>query len=227
MTAGADQIPFTAYDFFAYLSSGALVVAAVDALYGRQWLLDTELRPLLSLVLVLVAYITGQVVAQVSKPILEDGLVARVLRRPSENLMRTERPWGRWLLPLHYRPLVRENREQVRAQAISRGFHGTGEALFVHIFGTVKLRPGIQDRLDGFRNQYGFARNMCLAFLVVGVLLLVGPFDARPAPSRWWAAPAFAFAVAMLYRYLKFLRQYSYELFVTYAALPRDAGTTS
>lgn len=217
------RIPFSTYDFFAYLSSGSLVVAAVDVLYGRAWLLEPEIRPLLALVLLLLAYITGQVVAQLSAPILEKGLLHGVMRPPSENLMRTDEPWGRYLFPLFYKPLPEKNQVEVRTQMQARNFAGSGEELFIHIFGVVKRLEGMQDRLDGFRNQYGLARNMCFAFLVVTLLVLVGPLDdARDAPSRWWALVSCGFGVAMLYRYLKFFRQYSYELFVTYAGLPVD-----
>jgi hypothetical protein len=78
----------------------------------------------------------------------------------------------------------------------------------------------MQIPLDDFRNQYGFARNMSFAFLVAAMAIIVAHFyGAHPVRIRWAALTAFA-AVSLFYRYLKFLHQYSYELFLCYAELP-------
>jgi hypothetical protein len=60
------DIPFTAYDFFAYLSSGFVVI-------------DAELSLIEGLVWVVVAYVLGHVISAVSAPILEQRFAERML----------------------------------------------------------------------------------------------------------------------------------------------------
>jgi hypothetical protein len=212
-------VPFSAYDFFAYLASGSLIVATVDVLYGRQLLLTKEHPVALDVFLVLAAYVIGQVVAQLSATILEGFLVERVLLRPSYALMGKTRPGFRRLCPLYYNALRTETRERVILQAQKRGFAGSGEALFAHAFGVMKQDAPTMARLDQFRNLYGFARNMTFSLMVVALLIAIGPSDGRAAIPREWAWWCLGLAIVMLYRYLKFLRQYSYEILVTYAEL--------
>jgi hypothetical protein len=73
-------------------------------------------------------------------------------------------------------------------------------------------------RLDSFRNQYGFSRNLGFASIVVGIAILF----------RWWSnhdpnllkygTTSVVAGLLLLYRFLKFFRQYTYELFNSYAA---------
>jgi hypothetical protein len=218
-------VPFTAYDFFAYLASGALVVATVDVLHGKQWLLTKDHPLALDVFLILVAYVLGHVIAQLSSTLLESLLVERGLLRPSYTLMGKSRPGFRHLFRLYCRALRTETRERIIEQARARAFGGSGEALFLHAFGLVKVAPLTMARLDQFRNLYGFARNMALSLFVVALLIAIGPNDARPAIPAAWAWCCLGLGIVMLYRYLKFFRQYSYEIFVTYAELaPRAEG---
>jgi len=218
-------VPFTAYDFFAYLASGALVVATVDVLHGKQWLLTKDHPLALDVFLILVAYVLGHVIAQLSSTLIESLLVERGLLRPSYTLMGKSRPGFQHLFRLYCKALRTETRERIIEQARARAFAGSGEALFLHAFGLVKVEPLTMARLDQFRNLYGFARNMALSFFVVALLIAIGPNDARPAIPAAWAWCCLGLGIVMLYRYLKFFRQYSYEIFVTYAELaPRAEG---
>ncbi len=77
-----------------------------------------------------------------------------------------------------------------------------------------------QARLDIFLNQYGFARNMSFAFLVSAVAIVAEHiYGTHPVRLRWSLLATFA-AISLFYRYLKYFRQYSYELFLRYAELP-------
>jgi hypothetical protein len=218
-------VPFTAYDFFAYLASGALIVATVDVLHGRQWLFTKEHPIALDVFLILAAYVVGHIVAQLSSTILEGGLVSRGLLRPSQVLMGRTRPAFKHIFRLYCRPLAEETRERVIQQARSRGFAGAGEALFLHTWSVMKQDAPTMLRLDQFRNLYGFARNIALSLFVVALLIWIGPFDSRPGIPTGWAWCALALGLVMLFRYLKFFRQYSYEILVSYAELtPKPPG---
>lgn len=219
------RIPFTAYDFFAYLSSGGVLVAAVDFLYGYQWLLEEGLSAPTVLLLLFLSYLAGHVVAGASSPLLEQIFVGRLLKRPSLVLLR-ESSNGLLvrLFPGYYRPLPSSTRQRIAHQAASRGFTGEGEALFAHAYGIVTADPAAQARLDEFRNLYGFARNMALALLVVALLFVAGVEATPRSQTTQWAAVAAFLGVAMLYRYLKFFRQYSYQLLLAYAELEHPSS---
>lgn len=229
------SVPFTVYDFFGYLSSGSALVALVDYIFGYRWLLKEKLPPVQWVLLVMLAYVAGHPVAHVSSLVLESCSVGLVLGRPAEILLGRppkSRVLGR-LFRGYFRALPKETRDRVRAQATSRGFFGDGEALFLHALALVTKDVRSQNRLDEFRNLYGFARNMALTLMVTGMVLLVTSLSNSKRPLIPWAVFSVGLGVTMLYRYLKFYRQYCYQLFVTYAELgdletnPVALGATS
>lgn len=73
------------------------------------------------------------------------------------------------------------------------------------------------DRLNAFLNLYGFSRNVSMAALLIVPMLIVGALTGDVAPRLWAASGALVTAVAMFYRYLKFFRLYTVEVFVNYA----------
>ncbi len=220
------KIPFNVYDFFAYLFSGGAVLAAADSVYGGQWLLAEEVRPAVWLLLLAGAYVLGHVLASFSSWLFEQTLVGRLLGRPSRVLMGAG-PGRFWkaIFPLYTRPLPAATRERVRRQARARGLPDevSGDELFHHVFGVATRDDKLRARLDEFRNLYGFARNMALALLAVAAIAAHGLATGR-LPSYGWTAVAALAGLAMLYRYLKFFREYSRRLFVAYAELEVPAG---
>jgi hypothetical protein len=213
-------IPFTVYDFFAYLASGGLIAVALDVTYGERWLLSEDLPNALGVFLLLCAYVLGHVVAQVSSALLECIFVQRCLGRPSVNLMGTPTSRLRHIFRLYYRPLSSKTRDRIIERARAREFSGSGEALFLHTFGVVKQDAAAMARLEEFRNLYGFARNIALSLFATAIVLWLGPIDGRAAVPAAWAWLCVALSVVMIFRYLKFFRQFSYELFASYAELP-------
>ena len=209
------QIPFTVYDLFAYVSAGSLLVGLVDLRWGPGWLAQDLTAPRTA-ALTLAAYLVGHVVAQLSSLVIENGLIARVLGKPSENLMASKTRRWRWIFPLYFRPLTQETQERIRKNARARGFSGEGEALFSHVFSVVGNDERLQAKLDQFLNLYGFSRNMAFV-LVASSLVLLGSRLADEAVPLSWPIGAGVFGVIFLYRYLKFFRQYSYRLLLAYS----------
>jgi hypothetical protein len=218
-----NTIPFTVYDFFAYLFSGAVVY-----IFGTGILLQKSVSPVLAIALVIFAYVTGQIVAHVSASVFEAFIIKRVLQSPSLLLL-GERPrcvLFKWLFPNYHRQLPTNIQSRVAEQARHLGCAAQGEGLFLHVYPIVTSNDKLQARLDEFRNQYGFSRNMSFAFLVSAAAIAIArKYGAHPVHLRWSVLAATA-AVCLFYRYLKFYRQYSYELFVRYAglAMERSAG---
>lgn len=213
-----DKIPFTPYDFFAYLSAGSLVVAAVDLLIGERWILEKDVSITAVVFMLLAAYITGHLLAHFSSVVFEQGLATRGLRPPSQILLSAGgRSWKSLLFPGYYRPLPAEIRAKVLRRASDEGISDNREVVFLHAYALTTGRKEIQERLDHFRNLYGFSRNVAFAFFVDAVVIVVGYELARSGAGYGWALASLILGIGMLYRYLKFYRQYCVELFVRYA----------
>ncbi|WP_041855483.1 hypothetical protein [Candidatus Korobacter versatilis] len=216
-----DKIPFSVYDFFAYLSSGATVLAAFDYVSGLHILERTQVGVALGVLLVVLSYVVGQIVAHFSSFILEQLVVSRILTRPTDLLLAEGKTKGLrpLVFPNYFRPLPKETQIRVWDAADRRKGPAKGEGLFLHAYAVVTRNDKAQARLDEFRNQYGFARNMAFALLFDAIVIAVQRVSNPTLQWHWALAAAFC-GIALFYRYLKFFRQYSYELLLRYAELP-------
>ncbi len=222
MAEGEDlRIPFDAYDFFGYLASGLLVIAGMELTFGFPQVLGKDLKAVDYAILALATYVAGQIIATPAKALLEDVIVDKILGRPSVNLLRDKgsTAW-RLIFPGFYKPLPDERRKKIREKAHAEGCAGTGEALFLHIrySPAVRTNDALLMRLNSFLNKYGFARNLAFTCLVLSLALFVRAAIYTNPPLLKYAIVAGVSGIALFYRYLKFFRQYSYELFNTYAA---------
>ena len=222
------RLPFDLYDFFGYLASGLLVLIGMQLVLGFPQVLGQDFHPVDTTALLLAIYVAGHIIAGPAKALLEDGLVDKVLMRPSVNLFRTQKPRLRsTLFPGFYKQLPSSVQRKVLAHAKRADITAPGEQLFLH----ARYHPNtlanekLMAKLHSFLSQYGFARNMAFTSLLLGcALLLKSPTPdgvAEPnAVSYAWSA--IVVGVLLLYRYLKFFRQYSYELFNVFAEMPGD-----
>jgi hypothetical protein len=217
-----EKIPFSVYDFFAYLSSGAVIICAADYIWRVGILNQRDVGPIFGVALIILTYVTGQIVAHFSSLVLEQTLVGKILGRPSSLLLGHRRGPRifRYLFPNYHRALPASAQERVKIQAARCECTAEGEGLFLHAYAVVSESERNQARLDDFRNQYGFARNMAFAFLVSAIAIQLAHWYGPHPIRRSWALVALLAGVALLYRYLKFFRQFSYELFLRYAELP-------
>lgn len=224
-----DKLPFGIYDFFAYLSSGAVLLATADYVYALGLLRMKEVSPILAVALVVMLYVTGQIVAQFSSLLFEQMCLSKFLGRPSTLLLGGSPRSGlvRFLFPNYHRALPANVQARVREQARQRNCAAEGEGLFLHAFPLVTANDKLQARVDIFLSQYGFARNMAFAFLVSALWIAIAHWYGHYPVSLRWATLAAFCAVSMFYRYLKFIRQYSYELLIRYSELPPASSMAS
>jgi len=215
-------IPFNAYDVFAYLSSGFFVIASADLALPGNWVVNAKLSAIQGVVWIVVAYITGHVMAQISANLLEKGLVKHVLHAPEDSLF--AKPGGklRGLFPGYFESMPREIRLLVLRRAKAEaGIRRVGRALFVYCDAKARKESAAATHLTIFLGMYGFARNVCVAALVSTGVFIVGiiGYDADLQTTVFLACATFVVAGFLLYRYLKFLRVYALEVFTAYAAL--------
>lgn len=215
-----DKIPFDPYDFFGYLASGLLVLVGMQLVFGFPQLLGHELRLFDSAVALLAIYVAGQLVATPAKALLEDLIVTKILRQPCVNLFESRKPRIRgFLFPGFYKPLPDPIMKRILERTSNEGNSSVGEALFLH----VRYRPetleneNLLKRLDAFLSKYGFARNLAFTSIAVGIALLSKGYLSGDHNVVRYAVTLLVAGVLLFYRYLKFFRQYSYELFNTYA----------
>jgi hypothetical protein len=222
-----NRIPFSVYDFFGYLASGFLLLAALDFSLGGKWLLKENLGVVFGLFWTVLAYVLGHIVANVAGHLLEKCFVRGTLRSPEELLFQ-EKKQGGWarIFPGFYEPLPRKTQERILSKARQRaGIETPGRALFFHCHPVVKREPATLERLNTFLNLYGFCRNVSMASVVTIPMLLSGAIwdwhvgIGDPTYKLYWGVVAIVVAIGMLYRYLKFFRHYTVEVFVSYAEL--------
>jgi hypothetical protein len=221
------NIPFSPYDFFGYLAAGFLILIGMEFTLGFPPVLGRNLTIVESAALLMAMYVIGQLVATPAKAVLEDILLGRILGRPNVNLFLDRKPRILGLIfPGFFTPLPMQTRQKCLAKAESEGVKGTGEDLFLHVrYSPAVLQDAkLMDRLSSFLNLYGFNRNLCFTAIVVGMAIVVAAAwtPSRQAEFIRYGTTLIATGMLLLYRYLKFLRQYSYELFNTYTrAEPR------
>ena len=225
------SIPFSVYDFFGYLASGFLILVAVDYSTNDGKPMADTLAVIPAAFWLTVAYIIGHIVANIASFLLEHKFLRECLRSPEETLFEPQSKsfWAK-VFPIFYRPFPVETQERVMTKARKLGIEKPGRGLFFHCHAIAKRDKTTLDRLSSFLNQYGFCRNISMTLLLVIPMLLYGGFRHVRTQGRaglraeclLWAGMAAIASIGMFYRYLKFFRHYTMEVFQTYAELPSD-----
>lgn len=217
-----NQNVFEPYELFGYLASGFAVMVGMQYTFGFPVVVGSTLTPLELLMVLAGAYLAGQLASSPAKAVLEDLLVGKILGRPSDLLLREgQGGFLGFVFRDYYKPLPKEIGQRLNTRLERERFTGDGEALFLF----VRYRPEIladsslMARLAMFLKQYGFARNLGFVTLLISIawtlkLILGGSTEPRLLPYTICAAIV---TILLVYRYLKFFRQYSFELFNTYA----------
>ena len=220
----AVKIPFSVYDFFAYLATGFVVLVAVDFALDLGWTAKEKLPPGMVVFVTIGAYVLGHIVANLSSYFLEHQFLRGVLRSPEETLFGAERrtPWRR-LFPIFYKPFPEETQRRILEKAKAAGIEKPGRGLFFHCHALVKRDQATLERLNTFLNLYGFCRNVCAASLIAAAILLFAAFAYPDRASHTqklaWAIVAVGASIGLFYRYLKFFKHYTEEVYRSYAEL--------
>jgi len=215
------DLPFDPYDFFGYLASGLLVLFGLEFVFGVPTISGQDLQTLDLVVVLLAAYVAGQLIATPARAVLEVALVEKLLGPPSVVLMATKPKliW-RFVFPGYFQPLPNSVRTKIIDKARAEGLADCeGESLFLHIRfrDYMTTDSTLSLRLSSFLNKYGFSRNLAFSSFLFGLATTISaPPDLGDAKLRY-GLMGIAAGLLLFYRYLKFFRQYTYELFNTYA----------
>jgi hypothetical protein len=215
-----DKIPFDPYDFFGYLASGLALVVGMELTIGFPAVLNSQLNTMQSAFLLVAVYVAGQIVATPSKFLLEDIVVKKLLKSPNKNLFdpRPNRICN-ILFPGYYTVLPSEIRSRILERVKAEQGETRGESLFLHVrYNAATLaNEKLLGRLSTFISRYGFARNLSFSCIAVGIAMLTKASITDAPVLVKYGFTALIAGTCLFYRYLKFFRQYSYELFNTYA----------
>lgn len=175
------DFPFTTYDFYAYLASGLFFLFSLDLIFTGGVIFSTPTWNFVQIAVVIaISYISGQILAIPSSAIVEHFMFNWIFFKPLVLLTGSRKPrWREWvlgkLIGRYYEPFSLGTREKILAKASE----ATGkpeadlladpELIFQPAFAAARQSADTCTRIDDFRNQYGFARNICF----VGVVLLL------------------------------------------------------
>lgn len=215
------NFPFTQYDFYAYLASGLVFLAATDFVFFEGVLYSQQSWSFVSTAtLIALAYIIGQLLAIPSSLLLEHLIAGKFLRSPITIQLSSHYPMrgyekvlavlvGRYYSPLH---IDMQNRAIQRAGMSVEEFQ-TGnrnkniEQIFQQAFIIARKSEDTRARMDDFRNQYGFARNISFV-----TLLIIGLMAIKGVLTLLWFSVLLGVSLLMFLRFLKFYAAFHAEI---------------
>lgn len=222
--------PFSDYDFYGYLTSGFVLLFALDYAFTGGTIMLRANWTFVQIVLVVgLAYFVGHLTASPSSLLIEH-LFARTLLHPPIKvmLMRNEpglltRAVGRGLIGRYYERLPAPQREIIiRRAAADNGttqevVEADTELVFGPAFQAARKDADTRQRVDDFRNQYGLTRNMAFTALLAAGLFGWRAWCRGDPEARIWAVLALVLFVGMLLRFLKFYAAFQGELLRAYS----------
>lgn len=210
--------PLADYDFWGYLVSGAIIAFALTSLAGIPITSATLRDPLNALAFAAGSYTLGHANAALAAWLFENIVVAKLIGTPLAVLTgASKRRAFVGLIAPSYRPLpeftIGALKARLRVQALP-----AQEEIFQRAYHYARRFADARDRIEGFRNQYGFCRNATLAVLIAGWCALPWATGRELA----LAVTVVGTATLLFARYLKFYRLFAVEILSTFAFREAD-----
>ena len=219
--------PFTSYDFYAYLTTGMLALAAFDRVFMGSMLASENDWAFVSIAFwTAIAYLTGQLLAIPSSAIFEHVIARRILIPPVALLLGMSSSRGREAVFTHafgarelaalpvasQRSILRKIADKLEMQTEDID----AETAFQCAFPYARSSADSAIRLDTFLNQYGMARNVSFASLLAALLLLYHGWLEQDHMSTNLGIAALILAVGLFGRFIKFYAAYAREVMRTF-----------
>jgi hypothetical protein len=227
--------PFTDYDFYAYLTAGMVLIAAIDYTFAGGVLVPrTEWTVVQIAFWTAIAYLVGQLIAAPSATLLEHGIARSLLYPPAEVILGLKnRRWRERLMAWmfaerEYGPLPAQIRDDIlivvaKSLNVDRSTITDPEIVFQVAYPVARKSADAVARMDQFRNLYGFSRNLSFVALIATILLVIRLANHGGNRTAWLLAGAAFLCIGMFGRFLKFYAAFSYEVLRTYHSLSSTA----
>lgn len=205
-----------------------MLLSSIDYWYsGGQYIFLHDWTFFQGMYLVMLSYITGQIIAMPSFFILENGIARGLMSSPIQILIgnaqgRIESWVGKYFLGRYYAPLP----SGTIAKVLDKAANDTGlspaqlladpEEIFQPAYAAARAFDDTRKRMDDFRNQYGFNRNMALSCLIATFLMFDLGFGGNK-DAYAYALFTLLLSLGMLGRFLKFYSAFTAEVLRTYA----------
>ncbi len=221
-----NYFPFTDYDFYAYLTSGALFLCVVDLAFNNaQLMARTEWTFVQAVVAIASAYVAGHILATLAQLVIETFALSKIVSKPivlqlgykKPNLV--ERVIGT-LVGRYYEPLEETVQQRIKNSAHSalskpEDQKVAAEEVFQAGFRNSFSVDGARPRIDSFLNQYGFCRNISfVGLLATGIVGWQAYNDDLPYEGLVLSVSALVF-LGMFVRFVKFYASFQAEVIRT------------
>lgn len=215
--------PFNDYDFYAYITSGVILIATIDyALGGSALVGRTEWSIVQGVFWTMISYVVGHVVAGLSSFVMEQMLLKKVFTSPVQTILGLKQ--SRWFeLPFRYlfarefSPFPQVTSDKIKSKlATTIGVDSPAledpETLFQTAFSLARYAKDSEQRLSQFMNLYGLCRNVAFVGLIATVLLWFHACQTKSPTDAGMAWAAFALALGMFGRFIKFYSAFTREV---------------
>lgn len=215
--------PFTDYDFYAYLTSGAFFLSVLDFVFNNAALLTRSDWTFVQIVMaVALAYVAGHITATFAQLVIETFIVSKVISKPITLQLGHKKPnlferligalVGRYYEPLEgaMQAKIKENARLVLSVTDDQSVNAEDvfQAGFCKSFSVEGARP----RIDSFLNQYGFCRNISFVALVTAIIVGLKAYWAE-TPHEWLIlAICLVVFFGMFIRFVKFYASFQAEV---------------
>jgi hypothetical protein len=207
-----DKSPFSVYDFFAYLVSGAIMLVFTDVLIGQDWLRGGNLTTAQFLFWTMSAYACGHLLATPAQALIEMLFTRKLLGHPTAIIMGSQAGRIKQLLfPGYFRPLPICIRNKILSNLSQTMALDNPETLFYEAFLISKNQPETSVRMNLFLGLYGFSRNLSFVSLLLLIISILTSASGLKDINCLFPITAGMVFLIFFYRHLKFYRLYALE----------------
>lgn len=218
-----NYFPFTDYDFYAYLTSGTLMLAVIDFAFNDASFLTYENWNFAQIVAaVTAAYVTGHIIATFAPLFVETFATSKLISKPITLQLGYETPnFIERLIGLlvgrYYGPFETSIQQQIIARAREKLELESKEKPSAEDVLQVGFRSSFSSentrfRIDSFLNQYGFCRNIAFVALLATLIFAGKSFCSDFPLGIQLVTGSFIVFIGMFVRFVKFLSSFQAEV---------------
>ncbi len=215
--------PFTDYDFYAYLTSGALFLSVIDFAMNEAKLVTLSDWTFVQIVVAVAAsYVIGHILATLAQLLIETFIVSKVISKPITLQLGYDQPnvverFIEVLVGRYYGPLDEAVQEKVKNEArlvLSKTMDDPlpAESVFQAGFRRSFSVNGARSRIDSFLNQYGFCRNISLVALLATIIFAWRAYCTEFPYENLLVFGSMLIFVGMFVRFIKFYSSFQAEV---------------